>query len=249
VEVRHRLSRWRAATEDLGPDGFQLIAPRPLPPGRSLRLVLELPQLAARVEGRATVVWARPAAPTRLGVRFAPDAAHAGWFERLRAVEPALVHASARPRRLPAEARVHLGRPPRVVVDFTRDELAVLRRVRHGIGVAELAASFGAAPERLTGALFALLARGALVLSARESPGLGAWREVLGRAQAMETAAGSPPVRVARSPRVQALLEEGRRHVTAGRVALAAARFREGLALSPDDAELQEELAAIARFA
>jgi hypothetical protein len=249
VEVRHRLSRWRAETEDLGPDGLQLVAPRPLPPGRKVRLSLELPRQAGRIEGRATVIWAREAAPTRLGIRFAADRRHAGWWERLRALDPALERTAARPARLPAEARVYLGAAPRTVIDFTRDELAVLRRVRHGTSVGDLAAWFGAAPERLTGALFALLARGSLVLSAARSSGLGAWLETFRRAHAQEVADGNPPSRQPRSTAAQRLLEEGRVHLAAGRVALAAARFREVLLLDPEDAEAREELRAIARFA
>jgi Flp pilus assembly protein TadD len=105
------------------------------------------------------------------------------------------------------------------VAALTGDEAAVLWRVRNGIRVAELAASFGAKPDRLTGALFALLSRGSVVLSP------------------------------ARAPATLELVEEGRAHFAAGRVALAVARFREALLLAPEDAEAREELGAILRLA
>jgi hypothetical protein len=249
ADVRHRFSRWQAETEDLGAEGVQLVSPRLVPPGRELRLLVDVPGLQRTVQGTATVVWARAAAPSRLGVRFAPDREDRGWFESLLAADPNLARAAQRlPGSLPLRSPLFLGEPPRLVVDFTRDELAVLRRLRPGMAVADLLASFGTTPERLAGALFALVSRGQIVLTEGASRGPAAWREVLAQASATEVADGHSSEHALRPSAVQSLLDEGRGHLAAGRFALAAARFQAAQDLAPDDAEPCEQLRRIQSF-
>lgn len=180
VLVRHRFSRWRAESEDLGPRGCQLVTPRLVTAGRDVRLTIDIPELGRAVEGMATVIWSRAVAPSRLGMRFAADEADRRWFESLLAADAELAAAARRrPATMPWRARLYFGAPPRLVVDFTADELAVLGRLRQGMAVVELVASFGKTPERLVGALFALVARRQIVLDGKASPGPDAWREVL----------------------------------------------------------------------
>jgi hypothetical protein len=250
VRVRHRLSRWRAETEDLGPDGCQLVSNRLVASGREVRLKIEVPGLDGKLERIATVVWRREAQPSRLGLRFEPDRFGHEWFEGLVAADTALPAPARRgPSHLPWQACLHLGTPPRLIVDFTRDELAILTRLRPGMPVVELVAGFGSAPDRLVGALFALVARRQIVLDPAESPGAEAWRDVLARAQAIEAAEGLTPERHPPPSGFHRLLAEGRYHLAAGRMALAAQRFREARALAPDDREARAELGRLGRFA
>lgn len=243
VDVRHRLARWRAETEDLGPDGCQLVTPRLVATGHDVRLSIHVPELGRAVDGLATVVWSRAEQPSRLGLRFQPDRSDRSWFPALLAADPLLASAARRPARaLSWRARLYLGAPPRLIVDFSPDELAVLRRIRPAITLAELVATFGRRPERLVGALFALVSRGRVVLDVRETPGPEAWREVLARAETLEAAEGRTPGQPLPSGSVEALLAEGHEHLAAGRVALAAERFRQARALSPDGTEGRAEL-------
>jgi hypothetical protein len=250
AEIRHRFSRWEAVTEDVGPQGCQLVTPRLVASGREIRLLLQLHALRRTVQGSATVVWSRATTPSRLGLRFLPDPEDRGWFEALLATDPILAAAAAgRPERLSPRAHLFFGQPPRLVVDFTRDELAVLRRMRQGMAVSELSATFGSSPDRLRGALFALLSRRQLVLDAKRSSSQGAWRQVLAQAEAAEVAQGLAPDRTGRPSSVQRLLDEGQAHLAAGRIALAAARFRAARDLAPEDPLIQEQLRSLGPFA
>ncbi len=256
VVIRHRFSRWRAESEDLGPDGCQLVTPRLVPAGRHVRLTIQIPELGQAVERTATVVWSRAAEPSRLGLRFTDGRGDRRWFESLLAADPALAStARRRTGALPWRTPLFLGAPPRLIVDFTRDELAVLRRLRPGMAVVELVATFGRMPERLIGALFALVARRRIVLDAAASPGPGAWGEVLaerkgaGAPEALTPEHRLPPPRATPPDRVQRLLAEGREHLEAGRIALAAERFREARALAPDDKDTRAELRRLGPFA
>ncbi len=250
AEVRHRFSRWEAETDDVSQLGCQLVTPRLVTSGREVRLALQLSELRRTVQGSATVVWSRAAAPSRLGLRFRPDPDDRGWFEALLAADPLLAAAATRrPERLPGRTRLYLGQPPRRVIDFTRDELAVLRRVRPQMTVAELSATFGASPDRLLGALFALLSHRQLVLDPKRAAGQAAWRPVLAQAEAEEAAQGLSHERNVRSSAVQRLLDEGQAHLAVGRIALAAARFREARDLAPGDPLIEEQLRSLGPFA
>ncbi len=243
-------------SEDLGPGGCQLVTPHLVPAGNEVRLSIELPGQGRTVEGTAMVVWSRAAQPSRLGLRFATEAPDRNWLEPLLAVEPRLASAARRrPSGLPWRARLFLGRPPMLIVDFTRDELAVLRRIRPGITVVELVASFGRSPERLVGALFALVGRRQIVLEEGASAGPDSWSEVLAEAEAAEGADGITlehplPELLRDGPQTDAqrLVAEGREHLAAGRLSLAAERFRQARILAPDDKDARAELRKMGRF-
>ena len=252
VQVRYRFSAWSAETEDLGPRGCQLVTPRLVSLGREVKLEIDCPTLRRRVRASGTIAWARPEAPSRLGVAFEAGTERT-WFEDLLAADPVSADAARRiPERLPRRARLYLGEPPGLIVDFTADELAVLRRVGSGTTVEELIRSFGAHPERPTGALFSLVARRLLVLDPGRSPGPVPWRPVL--AQAEDTAAADglgsavPRPRPPRSAEVARLRAEALQHLAAGRLSLAANRLRDALALAPGDWALEAELARLAPF-
>jgi hypothetical protein len=249
VEVRHRFARWEAETEDLGPYGIQLVTPRLVTAGREVRLAVSLPALSRTVMGTGQVVWARAETPSRLGLRFAPDKSEGGWFDSLLARDPDLSTVMRRrPERLALRAKVYLGQVPSLVVDFSRDELAVLQRLRPGMTVTELVTQFGAAPERLVGALFALISRRQITLDPAYSASPAAWRETLDRAEAAEVIEGLTPEHRLRHSAVDRLLLEGRGHLAAGRLELAGARFREARALAPHDKEIERYLRSLGRF-
>ena len=249
VVRRHLLSRWAADLEDLGPAGCRIVSPRVLDEGTEVRLSIQLPRLGRTVKGAATVVWAHEAEHSRLGLRFVPGKWERRWFDALlRGRGQARIGLQQRPSVLPWRAQLHLGTPRRRISDFTREELAVLRRVRPEITVVELVASLGKASDRLVGALFSLVARGQLSLSPSTSAGLDAWRSVLAQAEALEASEWKTPERGLPLTEVQRLLVAGREHLAAGRIALAAELFQQARALAPDDKEARAEMRKMGRY-
>lgn len=245
MEVRHRLASWRAETEELGPRGCALVSPRVVPVGRRVELAFEVPGVG-RVRARGRVIWARPEPPARLGLALEPRPSDRDGFERLLAAHPPL--APAVRDHLAPSATLHLGLPPRLVVDFTPDELAVLERVGDGVAVEQLLRDVGGS-DRVRGAVFALLERRHLALAPVDGGGRAAWAAVL--AQARRDGRPGAPAR-AGSPRpaaAQRLYDDGLAHLAAGRLALAVRRFEEALALAPGDAAIGAQVRRLARWA
>lgn len=171
-------------TEDLGLLGCQIVAPDPLPRGAPVRLVLAFPSLPEALRVCGQVAWTGPHAPWRHGVAFAPAdlAAAARWLGRLSALHPELVAGPPAPAELDPGARLHLGEPPRYLLDFTSAELAVLRLVRAGVTAGELRQRLSAAWEPAARALFSLLARRAVTLEPAGERLVHAWGDALGAA-------------------------------------------------------------------
>lgn len=253
VEIRHRLAVWNGETEDLGPGGCQVVTPRILDPGREVRLAIRCDAVARTLLTAGRVVWMRANAPARLGISFQPGAAAADWFDELARASPRAARAARVPDRLPRPTRVHLGKAPEVVVDFTLDELDILRRVGSGVTLDALARSFG--PElgdRTRGALFALLARRCLVLDPAASQGLAAWRHVLAdRESDLPRPAGAVERALAagRTPEAQRLYDEALGYIGSGRLALAMDRLRNALQHAPGDPTIASTAKRIARWA
>lgn len=245
VEVRDRFSTWLAETEDLGPRGCRLVTPRLAAPGRELALTIRCDAIDRAITAIGRVVWARVEAPSRLGVEFLPDRTEAGWFELLLQAGPVVARRLQRcPDRLPRAARVYLGDPPRLVADFTAEEVAVLRRIGRGLTVEELSRSLGSAFERVRGALFSLLSRGLLTLRPGEAAAPERWRRALEVAERALQAEGialpgpttpGPAGASGRTAAAQALFDESVGHLTSGRLELAVVRLREARALAPGD--------------
>ncbi|MGC3998878.1 MAG: PilZ domain-containing protein [Anaeromyxobacter sp.] len=193
------------------------------------------------------MIWSRAQSPSRLGIRFTPGATDRGWFEALLAADAVAAGAVRRvPERLPARSRVYLGEPPRYLVDFAPEELALLRRIGSGVTVEALVKSFGPGPQRAVGALFALVSRRQVVLDPTRSPGPGAWRAIFDRAEiaAAADALGRelPDRAPGRSPAAQKLYAEALDHLAAGRIGLAVARLEDAHKAAPDDQAIREEL-------
>jgi len=183
VEIRYGSLTWQAETEDLGPTGCQLLTSRIVSRRREVTLTFRAGELGLKpVTVKGTVIWARPDSPSRIGVRF--DAAtDASWFERLLAADPAIAaEAVAIPERLSKDVRIFLGLPPRRRVQFSADELAVLRAASGGATLEQLARATGDAFENVRGRLFSLIGRRLVVLDQAEAVSPDRWRLILGEA-------------------------------------------------------------------
>lgn len=251
VEIRDVFTSWKGETEDLGPGGCQIVTSRVVPPGRSLRLSIRCDQIGRTVSATGKVVWVRGDSPVRIGVEFDATMQDA-WFRALLAADASGARIARNTLdRLPGRMIVYLGKPPEIVVDFSPDELSVLRSIGDGIPLGALSRALGPAFDRARGALFSLVHRRLVVFDPAHSQGAAGWRRVLGapaldRAQsgtAPPPSASSPPARpaapatpiAARPAQAQRLFEEGVALAAAGQMAAAADRFRSALSRAPDD--------------
>jgi hypothetical protein len=181
AQVQSRDASWTTETEDIGPSGCQLVAPRAVARGLRLTLVFTNPRVpgSLRVEGK--VAWVSPQAPWRVGVAFddycrAP-AEH--WFAQLVAAFPGLGSQRRVPERLPVDSMLFLAPPPTLLVDFTAEEVGVLRHVANGTTIASLrdrlVRSWGPSQR----AVFSLLARGLVTVTRAAAAHPAAWKKVM----------------------------------------------------------------------
>jgi PilZ domain len=178
---------WQAETEDLGPGGCLVVTPRPLRPGEPVGLHIESEHVAQplRIQGR--VAWVGQGSQQRAGVSFGveqlgsrPDPA--AWFRALCLAEPGIApRRSDVPDRIACDAPLYLRPPPKFIVDFTPEELAVLGVLDTGVTVEEVLSHPDAGPHAGR-VIFALLARRAITLAAVEAVPAWQWRPVLERA-------------------------------------------------------------------
>ncbi len=200
VVVASQDSQWQAETEDLGPGGCQLVSPRVIAPGGEVRLAIATQALADKLSVSGRVAWNNSTPPVRLGVAFEEgNVEPRSWFERLVEANPILAVAIHRvPDRLPVAAMLYLGEPPRFVIDFTPQELAVLRLLGHGIRIADVLTRAGLSTVESSRVVYCLLARRALVLARADAVPPRRWAEVLARAE--EAIASEPPRPAAPKP-------------------------------------------------
>ena len=180
VTVAHRGAGWVAETEDVGPRGCQLLSSRPLDVGGAARLIIESADLRvpAPLSVLGHVAWRASEGGHRAGLAFAERQAGvdpAAWFKKLLLLHPDMAAALQRvPARLAEDSLLFLRPPPMHVLDFTRDELRVLRALGDRARVADVVEALRTAEEEAARAVFALLERGVLTLSPQE--GVPAWR-------------------------------------------------------------------------
>ena len=258
VEVRDRFAAWTASTEDLSPLGCQLVTTRLASPGRELKLRIHCDAIGQTIETSGRVVWLRAETPSRLGVRFEGALAAPAWFDVLLRSEPGSAVASRRaPARLGPETVLRLGTPPRFMTDFSAEEVAVLRRIGGGITIETLARQLGSAFLRVRSAIFALMARRLVVLSAAEAGDPATWNLPLLAAERSLASAGvklpastvGPNGAGGRSAAAQGLFDEGISHLTAGRIEVAVAKLREARRLAPTDSLILGALQRLAPWA
>jgi hypothetical protein len=174
-------SGWSSETEDFGPSGCQLVAPGAVPRGLQLLVVLTHPGLKEPLRVTGRVAWATSRPPWRVGVAFAdPGKAQASaWFTRLVAAHPRLGTLRRVPDRLPIDAMLFLGPPPGLLVDFTPEEVEVVRHVAAGTTVESLRTRLGSTWPSAQRGIFSLLARGLLTVSRSTSAHPTAWKKVM----------------------------------------------------------------------
>lgn len=172
---------WSSDTEDIGPRGCQLVAPARFTPGEGIELEISSERVADPLWVGGRIAWAADEPPWRVGIAFSDqdqDAA-ARWFDRLIAAFPGLDGSLLAPRRIATEDRLYLGRAPRLRPALGTSELGVLRAVGAGLPAGELRERLGGEWEAAQGALFALLGRRFLTLTASEASPPDAWADYL----------------------------------------------------------------------
>jgi hypothetical protein len=186
---------FHGVTEDVGARGCQVVSPGPVPPEERVRIRLEGASRTLEVKGR--VAWVSERAPWRVGIAFddreVPECSR--WMERLLDANPALAPVARVPARIALDWTVFLAPPPRLVVDFSEDEVILLRAIASGARVDELHARLRPRWEALQRALFSLLARQAVTFSRGAAVNPDAWRRILADHEAAFAAAalGRPP--------------------------------------------------------
>jgi len=194
-------ARWTTETEDVGPRGCQIVAPHRRPVKETLLLVLAAEGVTRTLRVGGKVAWISASEPWRLGVAFAEQdaAVAADWFEALLAKNPALAAYRGVPDRISVDATVFLGPPPRLVMDFTSDEIQILRCIGSGASVGEIRARLKDIWERAQHALFSLIVRRHLVLARGAAVLPGTWKQILAEMEAslaadeLERSAPRPP--------------------------------------------------------
>jgi hypothetical protein len=175
-----------ATTEDIGAFGCQLVSPRLIRKGEPVQLVVSHEEGKERLRVSGRVAWASEQQPWRLGIAY--DHSVLGqskkWFDDLLARDPVLGGFRRVPDRIPVEAAVYLATPPRFLVDFNAEEVALLRSIGSGASVAELRALLRDRWPAAQRALFSLLAHQHVTLSRGGSVHPDAWRKILSEAEA-----------------------------------------------------------------
>lgn len=200
---------WQGPTENVGPRGCQVVAPRPLPPGTRVQVALRCDPIREPLVVAGRVAWVAAQTPHRAGIAFVDGALPAStrWFERVLAVHPALAESRRIASHLPLDAMIYLGRPPAFVVDFSPDEVRVLRHVASGVTLRELRRALRDRGDGATRAIFSLLARKHVTLARGASVHPDAWRTLLAELEtslAVEALGGSPLPRMrARAPHAE----------------------------------------------
>jgi hypothetical protein len=186
AEVAGPHGPFESDTEDIGSMGCQVVSPRVVRKGDGLYLSITNEKVAERLEVSGRVAWVAAQAPWRVGVAFDEGclSRSARWFDRLLSAYPGLAGYRKVPDRIPTDATVYLGPPPRFLLDFTADETMLLRAIASGARVDELMARLRSVWPAAQRALFSLIARQAVTLLRGQAVRPDAWRKVLTEVEA-----------------------------------------------------------------
>lgn len=244
--------RWSVIAEDFATGGCCVVSPVPLRRGAAAWITLQLPAGAGEVASAATVAWASPAPPYKIGFEFA----RSGAADRARQVR-ALVDADPALARPPPPLRpgmlLRLGAPPDPRAVFSRDERAVLRAARDAVSLRELHARHASRSGEIRRAAIALLAR-RLVEEGAPRASDPRWAAVLGGDEVDAPPPPRPPrppdappvtPRVGRGRRAQAFFDLARAESVAGHDACAVEWLQAALAAAPRDPEIVAALDAL----
>jgi hypothetical protein len=141
-----------------------------------------------------TVAWCSPHPPWRLGLAFTPATrpAATNFFDKLVAARPGLASWRRVPDKLSLDAMVWLAAPPTRVVDFTTEELVMLRAVGSGATIYELRARLKDRWPTGQRAFFSLLSSGSITLNRSASAPYQSWMDLLERLEADLGPSGTP---------------------------------------------------------
>lgn len=168
-------------TEDVGSRGCQVVSPKPIRRGESVRVTLSDARVREPLAVAGRVAWASAHAPFRVGIAFdeAQVRSSSRFVGALLEAYPSLTPLQRVPDRIPLDAWVYLAAPPRLVVDFTRAEVSLLRAIASGARIDDLLARFHDRWPQAQRALFSLLARQHVTFSRGAAVLPEAWRRVL----------------------------------------------------------------------
>jgi hypothetical protein len=186
------------STEDIGARGCQLVLMEPPQRGALMDIVLNAPGHSPSLHIDGRVAWVSQCPPWRVGIAYLPGslAAATKWIEGLRSSSPSLFPPPRALERVAVDAFVYLGSVPRLV-DFSTDEVELLKTVAAGMRVADLRSSFALGWQRGQRAFFSLLAQGHLTLSRGSASHPLRWRGILGEVavpQGAERPSLTPPL-------------------------------------------------------
>ena len=181
ASVTSAVGAFEVATEDISAHGCRIVAPRLVRKGEPINLVLTAPGIKAPLKVNGTVAWTSIAAPWRMGISFDernhPESTR--WFSQLLSTA-GLTRPERAPDRVPLQATVYLGAPPRFVLDVTPAEMALLEEIGTGTTVLELVSKFPEQRAIRERALFSLLAQRLATLTRGVSVHPNAWGPVFG---------------------------------------------------------------------
>jgi hypothetical protein len=177
---------FEAETEDIGARGCQIVSPRGVKKGETVRLAIASDKVPEPLRVSGKVAWVSARLPWRVGIAFdeaaLPESTR--WFERLVAAYPGMGSLRKVPERIAVDATVYLGAPPRFLVDFSADEALLLRAIGSGARVDELQARLRDRWPAMQRALFSLIARAAVTLVRGHAVHPDSWKRILGEIEA-----------------------------------------------------------------
>jgi hypothetical protein len=181
AEVVFPQGRFEVETEDIGSMGCQVVSPKLVRKGDAVRLAVSNDAVGEPLHVTGRVAWVSGQPPWRVGIAFDEGslAESARWFERLISAYPGLAGYRKVPERIPTDATVYLGPPPRFLLDFTSDEAALLRAIASGARLDELMARMRDRWPAAQRALFSLIARQAVTLHRGNAVHPAAWKQIL----------------------------------------------------------------------
>jgi hypothetical protein len=178
---------FEAETEDIGAYGCQVVSPKGVRKGDPVRITIANDKVPNPIQVSGRVAWVSSRFPWRVGIAFDESvlAQTSAWFERLIDAHPGMRTLRRLPERIPMDAVVYLGAPPRFVVDFSEDEAALLRAISSGARIDDLMARFRARGPAIERALFSLIARSAITLVRGQAVHPSRWKQILDEVEAL----------------------------------------------------------------
>src|SRR5512138_1350415 len=136
-------SKVQAETEDVSALGCQVVCARAAQVDAAVWIEIAAPGMKEPLAVQAHVACVSDSAPHRIGIAYEKGGQRAGakWFDALLSADPSLVPRREFPDRIAGDATLYLGPPPRHVLDFTSEEVEVLRLVAAGATAGSLRAA------------------------------------------------------------------------------------------------------------